>query len=256
MNRAKRKAPGHLVAILILAVTGWGTQSAWGAYDVFLKIEGIPGESVDHAHAGWVELHRVGSGIGRTASQAAPALESLHVTKPIDKSSPLLFRACASGEVIPRAILEMVQGQPERRRYYRIVLENVLIASVETTAVAGETPTEQVSLNFTRITWTYTEIDETGLPLGDHRAYWDLVRNEGDLLEVPPFRVSGTQSEPGQLRLTWLADAGQTYRIRSSTDLGGGFSETSLITAEWDGPIEISLPTTSPYRFFLVEEAN
>jgi type VI secretion system secreted protein Hcp len=256
MKRAKRNASARFLAILILVAAGWGIQSAEAAYDAFLQIEGIPGESIDNAHAGWIDVQAVGSGIARPTDLTTSNWDALRVIKPIDKSSPLLFRACAAGEVIPRAILELVRGQPERRRYYRIVLENVLISSVHTAAEAGDVPTEQVSLNFSKITWTYTEVDASGRPLTDHRAYWDLVRDEGGLLEVPPFRVSGTQSEPGHLRLSWPAEAGQTYRIRSTPDLGGGFAELERITAESDGPIEITLPTTSAHRFFVVEEAH
>jgi type VI secretion system secreted protein Hcp len=256
MKQAKGNTPNHLAVILILAAIGWGAQPAIVLADAFLKIEGIAGESIDEFHTGWIDVQTVGGGIARPTDLTAAHWDALRVIKPIDKSSPLLFRACASGELIPRAILEWVRGQPERRRYYRIVLENVLISSVQTSATAGDTPTETVDLVFGKMTWTYTELNQAGLPLADHRAYWDVLRNEGGLLEVPPFRASGTQSEPGQLRLSWPAEAGQTYRIRSTPDLGGDFAELDRITAESDGWIEVTLPTTSSSRFFVVEEAR
>jgi type VI secretion system secreted protein Hcp len=254
MNRAQRKASAPLLAILILAAAGWVVQPAEAAFDAFLKIDGIPGEAIDTAHTKWIDVQSIGSGITHSPDLVAPRLDALRVIKPIDKSSPLLFRACASGEILPRAILESVRGQADHRRFYRIVLEDVLVLSFQTTATAGNTSAETVDFAYGKITWTYTEIDETDQPTGDHRVYWDVVRNEGGLLEVPPFRVSGTQSEPGQLRLSWPAEAGQTYRISSATRLGDAFVEIDQVTSDSDGPMEISLFVTGPHHFFVVQQ--
>jgi len=48
-------------------------------------------------------------------------------------------------------------------------------------AQGGENlPLEEVSFNYGKIEWTYTETDHrTGKPKGDVKAHWDLVANRG-----------------------------------------------------------------------------
>jgi type VI secretion system secreted protein Hcp len=77
------------------------------AFDAFIKIDDIEGESTDEKHPGWIEVLDCGVGIkqkiSRTASSAGGAsaeradFHDFNVTKQIDKSSPELALACANG---------------------------------------------------------------------------------------------------------------------------------------------------------------
>jgi type VI secretion system secreted protein Hcp len=245
-----------LTPALLLLLAGAGLPTPTSHAAAYLKFEGIDGEATSPAHDGWIDVLSVQTGIARTGTRTGPHLSPLHVTKPVDKATPLLYRACATGDIIPRASLELVRAEGKWLRYYRIVLENVIVSSIQTGGSAAGHPEEEVDLDYSKITWTHTETDPTGSPVADHRAYWDLLRNEGEFHELPPFRVSGSQTEPGQLRLSWPAEAGQSYRIRSTADLGDSFADVDEITAESDGPIEIVLPVIGSHRFFFVEEAR
>lgn len=46
--------------------------------------------------------------------------------------------------------------------------------------VPGALPLEEISFNYGKIEWTYTLLDhETGKPLSDVKAYWNLFTNQG-----------------------------------------------------------------------------
>ena len=82
------------------------------AFDAFLKIDGIPGESADKVHKDEIDLVAFswgetntgqattgGGGAGRSVAQ------DFHFVHHVDKATPLLFFACASGQHIKTAIL-------------------------------------------------------------------------------------------------------------------------------------------------------
>lgn len=253
MRSAKRM---FLTPALLLLLAGAGFTTPTSHAAAYLKLDGIDGEATSPAHDGWIHVLSVQTGIARTGTRTGPHLSPLRVRKPVDRATPWLYRACATGSIIPRASLELVREEGKRLRYYRVVLENVIVSSIQTGGSATGHPEEDVDLNYSKVTWTYTETDPAGSPVGDHRAYWDFLRNEGEFHELPPFRVSGSQKESGELGLSWHAEAGQTYRIRSTSDLGDSFADAGEVTAESDGLIEIVLPVIGTYRFFFVEEAR
>jgi type VI secretion system secreted protein Hcp len=248
----KQSTTPLLGALLLAAVTAC-TPLCHAAFDAYLKLDDIEGESQDPAHPGWIDLLAFNTGVARTTNDT-PAWNAFALAKPVDKASPLLFQHCASGRHVPKAIVEVVRSSPNKQRYYRFVFEDVLITSYQTSGAADVLPTEQFSLNFSKVTWTYSEFDGADQFSGHHRAYWDLVRNEGGLLEVPPFRVLGSQSQPGTLLLSWPAEAGRTYSIRTAADLSGSFTELQQVIVETDGTTSLNVPLIGMHRFFLVEE--
>ena len=82
--------------------------------DYFLKVDGIPGESVDAAHKGEFEIDSfsfgvenpttIGSATGGAGAGKAKFNE-FHVMKSTDKASPVLFLKCASGAHLKEAVL-------------------------------------------------------------------------------------------------------------------------------------------------------
>ena len=81
--------------------------------------------------------------------------------KEIDKSSPLLFQALASGENIKSLIAHMwhVSGAGKEVEFYKITLTNGTICNIDTILANVKTegqlnPMEEVSLRYETITWT------------------------------------------------------------------------------------------------------
>jgi type VI secretion system secreted protein Hcp len=157
------------------------------AVDYFLKIEGVPGESVDADHRGEIEVLSwsfgvsnpvsVGAG-GQTAGKAT--FQDFQIMKSLDKSTPLLMKACAKGTHIPQAILFVrkatATGTPVT--YYKVTMEECMVSSYQISAPnGGDRPSESLSLNFTKITFDYTPYDANGRPLEPVIFGWDVINN-------------------------------------------------------------------------------
>jgi type VI secretion system secreted protein Hcp len=85
----------------------------------------------------------------------------------VSKAGPQLLLAGTGTSRIPRATLFMRKAGAagaEYQEYYRIQLEDVLISSYSQhgNSSAGDVvPTDQFSLNFTKVTISYTGLDGT-----------------------------------------------------------------------------------------------
>jgi type VI secretion system secreted protein Hcp len=89
------------------------------------------------------------AGRGSGGGSGKQAVHDIQITKSVDKASPLLFKACASGQHFKKVTLSLRKAggtQP----YLTITMSNVLISSYQQSNGGGK-PTESVSLNFTKI---------------------------------------------------------------------------------------------------------
>ena len=87
------------------------------SFDAYLKIEGIPGEALDANHKDWIELtdfhYGVMQSVSDTASSAGGATvggascPDLFIAKLLDKASPKLFEACASGQHFKSMVIKV-----------------------------------------------------------------------------------------------------------------------------------------------------
>src|ERR1700744_3275801 len=133
--------------------------------DYFLKIDGIEGESQDDKYKDQIHLSsfsfgvtnagtggsNLGSGGGRSN------IQDLHFTKTIDKSSPNLFIACATGKHFPKAQLIARRAGENPQVYLTYDLEEVFVSSISTSGhEGGGLAQESASLNFSKVTLTYT----------------------------------------------------------------------------------------------------
>jgi type VI secretion system secreted protein Hcp len=159
-------------------------QHASGAFDAYLKIGDIQGESTDAKHPGWIELDSVQWGVGRGISSAvggnreasAPSISELTLTKRLDKSSPSIFLNAVGGSpTIATVTLELVHPATQVV-FYRITLSNVLVSGQSQSVASGaDVPMESVSLNFTKIKMEYFFQDAKGVTTAIPAVGWDLA---------------------------------------------------------------------------------
>lgn len=156
------------------------------AAPLFLLLDGIPGESPAARHLGWIELSDFENALERPAEAARSTYKPLVFRKRIDKSSPLLMLACASGRPIAQATFDQLRTEDSGVRFLQVKLRNVLVTSYQHSRGAAALPTEEFSLNFTEITWTYTQIDARGQALRSITSSWDLAADTGTGAAPPP----------------------------------------------------------------------
>ena len=105
--------------------------------DMFLKLDGVDGESPDPQHKGEIQIDgfRLNAVSPRDAftSQAAGAVRMSHMTirAKVDKSTPKLFTKIAKNEKIPSAVLTCRKAGKEQFEYFKVTLSEVLVVKVQ-----------------------------------------------------------------------------------------------------------------------------
>ena len=161
------------------------------AFDAYLKIEGIPGESTDDKHKDWIEVLSFSWGVNQPKSSASTSgsrsaeradFHDFTITKLLDKASPKLAIGCASGEHYKTATLEICRAGGDKIKYMEYKLSDVMITSyVPGGHSAGNEvlPIDEVHFTYGKIEWKYTQTDaSTGKAKGDVAAGWDLNSNK------------------------------------------------------------------------------
>ena len=163
------------------------------AYDAFLKLAGIPGDSVDAAHKGEIQVtgfqegltnsSRIGSATGG-AGAGKVTFQDFQFTAPVSSATPKLLLACANGQHIPSATLTVRKagagaGKPAGLEFLKYVMTTVVVSSVTTAAAAGDdVPHEQFSLAFAKLQVTYTPQNPNGTAGTPVQTGWDLQTNK------------------------------------------------------------------------------
>ncbi len=157
--------------------------------DYFLKIAGVDGESTDDKHKAEIEVesfswgeqqsgtagHGGGAGAGKVIAQ------DFHFVKKLDKSSPVLMIACATGMHYKSAVLTARKaGAGQQQEYLKITMEDVLISSYQTGGASGSdiVPTDQISLNFAKLEISYKEQKPDGSLGGEVKQKYDFAANK------------------------------------------------------------------------------
>lgn len=156
------------------------------AVDMFLKIQGIPGESKDHKHKDSIQIDSFSWGMVQTGSFSAGggggagkvSMSDISVMKYLDKASCDLMYHCASGKHIPSALITIRKAGDKPLEYLKIKLTDILVSSVQHSGSGGgDNLSESLSLNFAKIEVEYQEqkADGSGSPAG--KFGWNVKEN-------------------------------------------------------------------------------
>lgn len=175
----------NLAPVALLALASSTAPAAADTY--FLKLDGIPGESTDNKHKGEIDilsfswgLSNSGSFSGGGGGAGKASFQDLSLTTQLSKASPKLYLACATGDHIKKATLTVRKQGKEAQEYYIITLEDVLVSGVQTGGAAGNSSiTESLSLNFSKITWTYFPQKADGSLDAKVEHNWSVKENQG-----------------------------------------------------------------------------
>jgi type VI secretion system secreted protein Hcp len=159
------------------------------AVDMFLKIEGVEGESKDAKHGKEIDVLAWSWGVSNagtfhsgTGGGAGKAnVQDLSLTKYYDKASPNLLLACCTGKHYDEALLTVRKAGENPLEYIKITMTNVLVTSVSTGGSGGEDRlTENVTLNFGKVKSQYwIQNPKGGGDKGPEMTY-DIAANEAE----------------------------------------------------------------------------
>ena len=129
------------------------------AVDMFLKIDGIQGESRDSKHKGEIEILSFSWGVSNSGGQVGGGgggagkvtMQDFSIVKQLDTTSPEFLERACRGEHIGSALLTLVRsggGKSDQQEYLKIKLSDVLISSYSTGGSNSTLPAEQVTFTF------------------------------------------------------------------------------------------------------------
>src|SRR5262245_12951360 len=156
------------------------------AVDMFIKIDGIKGESQDKKHGKEIDIlawswgmSQSGTFHGGAGGGAGKAnVQDLSFTKYIDTSSGPLMLHCCNGAHIPKCVLTVRKAGKDPLEYLTITLEKGMVTSVSTGGSGGDDRiTENVTLNFAKVKLDYKQQGEKGTQEGGADFKWDIAAN-------------------------------------------------------------------------------
>lgn len=157
------------------------------AFDAFIKIGDIEGESTDDKHAGWIEITDYSMDITQTISTTASSsggasaeradFTDFSITKQLDKATPKLALACADGTHFGKIVVELCRAGTDKLKFVEFILTNCILSSISM-AAGKEFPEETISINYGKIEWGYVQQKrQGGYASGNVVAGWDQEKN-------------------------------------------------------------------------------
>jgi len=128
--------------------------------DIYLRVDGVTGESEDAKHKGWIGVDSIAGGVanagafayGSGGGSGKAQWNDLAVRCKFDKSFPILMLKCASGEHIGSVEISASKAGGEQWEFMNVRLEGVLISSVNLSGSEYTEPMFDVGFNFQKIT--------------------------------------------------------------------------------------------------------
>ena len=157
------------------------------AADIFAKLGDIKGESQDNKHKDDVEVlswswgvhNDAGSSVGGSGSGSGKAsFNDFNFTHHVDKASPNLMRACATGEHIKEATITARKAGKGQQEFLIVKMSDVIITGVAHGDTSDGGHAENVTLTFAKVDFQYKPQKADGtLEAGIHFKY-DIKGNK------------------------------------------------------------------------------
>jgi type VI secretion system secreted protein Hcp len=157
------------------------------AVDLFLKLAGIEGESVDSKHKGEIDVlawswglsQDPPSGTGSGGGAGRVKIENISVQKLVDLASPLLLSFTAQGKRISDGTLTTRKPGKAANEFLLLKMQNVMVTSVHVNvAEEGSAPTENVTFSFGKVEFTYRASKPDGSAGTEKSFKWDVAQNK------------------------------------------------------------------------------
>ncbi len=157
------------------------------ASDIFLKMDGIKGESTDINHKDEIEVLSWSWGVTGTPGLSAggaggsgrPNIRELVVGRLVDKASPNLFRSCLTGKHIKDVELAERRAGAGKTNFLTITLKDVVIYDAKDSSGGEEArPTESISIAFAKVIYEYIPQKPNGQPDTPVVLRWDVKLNK------------------------------------------------------------------------------
>ncbi len=159
--------------------------------DMFLKVDGIDGESQGDGHTNEIDVNSFSFGVaitggmmtytggGGTAGKAE--FQEVHIDKYVDKATPTLIQHCASGVHIANATITVRKASGANKiDFYIVKFTDLIISSFSNSGgVNDDRMSENITFNYQKIEFSYQPQDHQGNKAGGVvKGGWDVKANK------------------------------------------------------------------------------
>ena len=126
-------------------------------FDAFLKLDDIPGGSADRDHKDWIEIESFSWGVendptagsgGGGAGSGKATFNDLSVVTSFNTASEQLFKICATGQHIKKAVLHVRKSGGGSNVFYKVHFDEVFVSSYQDGGGSDDGVTEEIKLLF------------------------------------------------------------------------------------------------------------
>jgi type VI secretion system secreted protein Hcp len=142
------------------------------AVDYFLKVDGIDGESGDAKYKDHIQIESWSWGETQGGAHAAGGgggagkvvMQDFHFVMKVNKASPKLMLACATGQHIAKGTLICRKAGGTQQDFLVVTMSDLLVSSFQTGGSGGSDvlPIDTCSMNFSKIEIEYKTQDAKG----------------------------------------------------------------------------------------------
>lgn len=155
--------------------------------DQFLKLEGIQGEAQDAKKKDEIDVLAWSWGVsqngtthmGAGGGAGKVAVQDMSITKYVDSASHNLIQFTCTGKHIKEGTLTVRKAGEHPLEYIVIKMTDMMVTSVSTGGSGGEDRlTENVTLNFAKVEFTYVPQKQDGSGEAGKEAGWHIAENK------------------------------------------------------------------------------
>lgn len=138
------------------------------ASNMFIKFDGVDGESTDVNHDKWIEILSWSHSFSQPASPLRDSTGStieranhadFSITKYLDTATDDLLKSCWSGKQHETVAVECFRsdGNNAPIKYLEINMDDVIISNFSISGGGGDIPMENISLAYSKVKYTYID---------------------------------------------------------------------------------------------------
>ena len=157
----------------------------------YLKLDGYTGNVTKGPYTGWIEIESYSWGftvpVQTTGGSSSNRLSAgkvtpgdMHLVKKQDQSSAKFMLDSMNGTPITKAVLAVTMPGKGDSKYLELTMNDVITSGYNTAgSQAGHSPTENISLNFSKIEISQFSQDAKGTAIAAQRGNFDFVTAAG-----------------------------------------------------------------------------
>lgn len=157
------------------------------AFDAYMKVDGVDGESIRTGHEGEIELYSFSLGGSQSVSTTGTglsggrvSLSDFSIMKKTDKSSPPFFNKMCQGKHFDSIVVTLQKASGDASnpiQFLKYTFSHAFVSSIQWSGSSGgdDTPSESVSFTFESFQIDYNAQGFTGDPAGNTSAMWNIA---------------------------------------------------------------------------------